>query len=387
MKGWIENKIGELIKELPKSKIMVSDASDFGVFPFYTSGDNILKYHTFLIDDENIFLATGGVANVKYYNGKTSYSTDTYVVCGDNIDTKYLYYFFLNIIEFINIHFFHGSGLKHLQKKDFKNFQFYHPKSLPEQKKIAQILSTIDNVIEQTQKLIAKYKHIKTGLMQDLLTKGIDKNGNIRTEETHKFKDSPLGRIPEEWEVDKLEKCSILLNNLRKPISALEREHMIGDYPYYGATGIIDYINEFRINGKCVLMGEDGDHFLKFKSQEMTILVDGKFNVSNHAHILQGKPNCNTEWIHYYFSHKDITYYLTRQGAGRFKLNKESLQNLPILLPKPKEQIRISDFIQNFNKTIDIYNKEINKLQKQKTGLMQDLLTGKVRVTELLGKK
>jgi type I restriction enzyme S subunit len=73
-----------------------------------------------------------------------------------------------------------------------------------EQRKIAEILETIDNAIEKTDKIIEKYKRIKQGLMQDLLTKGIDENGNIRDEKTHKFKDSPLGRIPEEWEVVRL---------------------------------------------------------------------------------------------------------------------------------------------------------------------------------------
>ena len=75
----------------------------------------------------------------------------------------------------------------------------FPPKS--EQTKIAEILSTVDQAIEQTEALIAKQQRIKTGLMQDLLTRGIDEDGNLRSEETHEFKDSPLGRIPVEWDV------------------------------------------------------------------------------------------------------------------------------------------------------------------------------------------
>ena len=71
----------------------------------------------------------------------------------------------------------------------------------PEQTKIAEILSTVDRAIEQTETLIAKQQRIKTGLMQDLLTRGIDEHGNLRSEQTHAFKESPLGRIPLEWEV------------------------------------------------------------------------------------------------------------------------------------------------------------------------------------------
>ena len=69
----------------------------------------------------------------------------------------------------------------------------------PEQTKIAEILSTVDQAIEQTEALIAKQQRIKTGLMQDLLTRGIDENGNLRSEDNHEFKDSPFGRIPVEW--------------------------------------------------------------------------------------------------------------------------------------------------------------------------------------------
>ncbi|MCB1191187.1 MAG: restriction endonuclease subunit S [Leptospiraceae bacterium] len=93
-----------------------------------------------------------------------------------------------------------GSGIPHVDKEILENI-LLQKFSKPEQTKIAEVLSTVDKAIEQTEVLIAKQQRIKTGLMQDLLTKGIDKYGNLRNEKTHKFKDSPLGRIPVEWEV------------------------------------------------------------------------------------------------------------------------------------------------------------------------------------------
>ncbi len=255
------------------------------------------------------------------------------------------------------------------------------PKTKTEQQSIANILSKTDQAIAHTEALITKYTRIKTGLMQDLLTKGIDKNGNIRTEQTHEFKDSPLGRIPKEWECLSLGSCIELHNNKRKPISAQVRSKMIGDYPYYGATGIIDKISEFKVEGEFVLFGEDGDHFLKWVYQEQTALVNGKFNVSNHAHIVKGNHRSSTKWIHYFYCHRDITFYLTRQGAGRFKLNKASLLSLPILLPiSTTEQDLIIDRIEKVNEYCDNLKSELFKLQSLKTGLMQDLLSGKVRV-------
>jgi type I restriction enzyme, S subunit len=95
----------------------------------------------------------------------------------------------------------HGSTMQHITRKELQRFGAPCPDSKPEQTKIAEILSTVDRAIEQTEALIAKHQRIKSGLMQDLLTRGIDEHGNLRSEDTHPFKNSPLGRIPEGWAV------------------------------------------------------------------------------------------------------------------------------------------------------------------------------------------
>jgi len=98
-----------------------------------------------------------------------------------------------------------GTTFAEISKAALATVALPFPTSPPEQAKIAEILSTVDRAIEQTEALIAKQQRIKTGLMQDLLTRGIDEHGKIRCEETHPFKDSPLGRIPAEWEVGDLD--------------------------------------------------------------------------------------------------------------------------------------------------------------------------------------
>ena len=203
--GWKKSELGAVIVEKAKSTIKVSDAANFGKFPFFTSGDSILLHDRKIIEGENLFLATGGVANIKYFDGEAAYSTDTFAIStNEEAKARYLYYYLLSKVGYINKNYFEGSGLKHLQKKDFRKHAFVLPSSPTEQQKIASILSKLDEAITQTEKLIDKYKKIKEGLMHDLLTRGIDEQGNIRSEETHKFKDSPLGRIPVEWNIVKL---------------------------------------------------------------------------------------------------------------------------------------------------------------------------------------
>jgi type I restriction enzyme, S subunit len=151
------------------------------------------------------------------------------------------------------------------------------------------------------------------------------------------------------------------------------------------STGIIDRISVFKVEGEFVLIGEDGDHFLKWKSQEQTTLTSGCFNVSNHAHIVKGTKQCLTKWIHYFYSHRDITFYLTRQGAGRFKLNKTSLLSLPILVPKDiTEQNLIIDKIEKINVLINDLGAQKTKLDSIKTGLTQDLFSNKVAVKAII---
>lgn len=213
-----------------------------------------------------------------------------------------------------------GTGIPHVPKDLNRILKIYYPKNKNRQKKIATILSTIDTAIEKTQELIDKYQQIKTGLMHDLFTRGIGENGKLRpprNEAPDLYKESELGWIPKEWEVNSIDYFCDVFNYFRFPIAAEIRETMKGAYPYYGPTGIVDFINEYRLNGQYVLIGEDGDHFLKSNKMEMTQLLNGKFNVNNHAHILKGKNNCSDEWFYTFYMNRDITFWLTRQGAGR----------------------------------------------------------------------
>ena len=200
--GWVKKAIGECVFEKRKSQINVEDASDFGSYPFFTSGDSVLRFEQKLVDGENLYLADGGTADIKFYNGPAAYSNHTYVLgCKEGIYTKYMYYALLNLRDYIDNNFFQGTGLKNLNKGEFKRHEIYIPSSTDEQKCISDALSEVDEVINPTDALITKYESIKKGLIADLLTNGIDAAGNIRSESTHQYKDSPIGRIPVEWEV------------------------------------------------------------------------------------------------------------------------------------------------------------------------------------------
>ncbi|WP_409419998.1 restriction endonuclease subunit S [Pseudaeromonas sp. ZJS20] len=194
-----------------------------------------------------------------------------------------------------------------------------------------------------------------------------------------------LKSIPDGWSFNYVGKAFAIRNNLRKPISEEERAKNPGCYPYYGPTKIQGYIGSYEQDGCFALIGEDGDHFLKYNEQSMTQLVDGKCTINNHAHIIEGTKTATREWFYYYFMHRDIFSFLSRQGAGRYKLNKASLEKIPVLIPPVIEQNKIFQILSTWDQAISTTEQLLANSQQQKKALMQQLLTGKKRLLDKNG--
>ncbi|KPU83087.1 hypothetical protein JI57_02480 [Psychromonas sp. PRT-SC03] len=192
--------------------------------------------------------------------------------------------------------------------------------------------------------------------------------------------------IPEGWKLDKVGKALVIRNNFRKPISKEVRAIMPGNYPYYGPTKIQGYISEYEQDGTYALIGEDGDHFLKYSKMRQTQFISGKCTVNNHAHIIDSSEQCESEWFYIFFKHRNITNFLSRQGAGRFKLNKATLEKLPLLIPPINEQRKIAKILSTWDKAIGTTERLIDNSKQQKKALMQQLLTGTKRLLDDSGK-
>jgi type I restriction enzyme S subunit len=401
LKGWNSAELGKLIIERKKSGLKVSDAANFGQFPFFTSGEAVLQHTNKLIEGENIYLATGGVANIKYYNGEAAYSTDTYTISSNGqIETEYLYFDLLNIIEYINANYFQGSGLKHLQKKDFRKHLILYPEQVTEQREIARILRKVDDAINQTEKLITKYSRIKSGLVQDILTKGIDKKGNIRSEATHKFKDSPLGRIPVEWHCVKLSKLAKISSGLT--LGKVYPEIGTKEMPYLRVANVQDgyldlseikhirvpvaQIPKYQLEIGDVLMNEGGDFD---KLGRGTVWAGQIPNCLHQNHVFKVRLNQKEmlpEFLSIYSASSfGKTFFIlsSKQSTNLASINKSQLKEFPILKPELTEQYRILNAIKNQAIILEVTLNKLSKLQAIKVGLMQDLLSGKVRVNQL----
>jgi type I restriction enzyme, S subunit len=295
-------------------------------------------------------------------------------------DAEYHYYNFLFNIDYFK-RFGSGSTFAEISKRDIEKLFFTIPTSLAEQRKIARILSTVDEVIQKTEAAIAKYKSIKSGMMRDLFTRGIDlKTGKLRPsfeEAPQLYRESELGMVPKEWEVVRLDKVSQNLDGKRRPIKEGDRSLIQGIYPYYGASGIIDYVNNFIFEEPLILLGEDGENVVS-RNLPLAFIVNGKVWVNNHAHVLKPNADMDITYLCEYLEYLDYSDIVS--GSAQPKITQNTLNKKLVKKTVLNEQTHIAKRIKGINKIITKEESCLSKHQQLKSALMSDLLTGKVRV-------
>lgn len=159
-----------------------------------------------------------------------------------------------------------------------------------------------------------------------------------------------------EWKTYRLGEIVDLFDYKRIPLSSSQRLKRKGIYPYYGAQGIIDYIDDYIFDGEFLLVAEDGEN-LKSKKQDIAQIAKGKYWVNNHAHILKSNGLCNLTYLCYILNRTDISGYIT--GSAQPKLNQANLLSITLSLPPIEEQNKIASFILSFDDKIEL-NRRIN---------------------------
>ncbi len=185
--------------------------------------------------------------------------------------------------------------------------------------------------------------------------------------------------IPVGWEVTTLGKVCTFLDGKRKPIKESDRAMRRGIYPYYGASGIIDYVDNFIFDEELILLGEDGANILN-RSTPLAFKVSGKIWVNNHAHVLRPNQDMDIGFLTEYL--ESLKYDKYNTGTAQPKLNKEVCSSIEVIKPPFEEQRAIGTIFSTWDNGIEKLQQLIAAKQKRKKALMQQLLTGKKRFKE-----
>ncbi|MBK7697145.1 MAG: restriction endonuclease subunit S [Saprospiraceae bacterium] len=184
-------------------------------------------------------------------------------------------------------------------------------------------------------------------------------------------------KIPKDWVIKELNEVIDFLDGKRKPVKDSDRSKIQGAYPYYGASGIIDYVNDYIFDEELILLGEDGANIIN-RSSPLAFRVSGKIWVNNHAHVLKPKNGNDIGYVTEFL--ESIKYDKYNTGTAQPKLNKEVCSGIPILLPPLPEQKAIAQVLSTADAAIHSTEKLIAQKELRKKWLMQQLLTGKKRL-------
>lgn len=330
-----------------------------------------------------------GIRKVSFKNG-VNYSRLLYYILQSN-----------TIQKIIDV-YASGSTIKHASSAIPHLFTVI-PNSSSERNKITEVLSTIDGAIEKTDALIEKYKRMKTGMMQDLFCYGIDDKGKIRSEKTHKFKNSPLGKIPEEWKVvNILSFINQADPNAIKPGpfgSDLKKEtYTENGFKVYGQEQVIAgnpdignyWISKKKYNELVAFKIAAGDVLISLVGTIGNVLVlpqNCSAGIIN-PRLLKITPDvnkCDMRFLVYSLLHEKTNAQLNNFATGGTMpvLNKGIIENIAFVFPPQKEQKLISGAIDRIENLTVRETLGREKLASLKAGLMEDLLTGIVRVNNL----
>jgi type I restriction enzyme, S subunit len=327
------------------------DESENGIYPFYVRSKNILKSDTFEFDEVAIVIpGEGAIGDIYHYvEGKYSLHQRAYRIhiTSDVVNTKFLYHFMTsNFKQYILMKSVGATAIS-IRKPMLEGFQIPIPcpenpkKSLEIQADIARILDSFTALTsELTAELTARkmqYNHYRDQLLS--------------------FDDAEV-----EWKT--LGELAENLDSKRKPITSSQRDP--GEIPYYGASGVVDYVKNYIFDGDFLLVSEDGANLLA-RNTPIAFSISGKSWVNNHAHVLKFETYAERRFVEYYLNSIDLTPYIS--GAAQPKLNKKNLESISIPNPSPEEKKRIVAILDKFdamtNSTSEGLPREIGLRQKQ----------------------
>ena len=393
--GWSKKTLRELAT-INYGKSPAAILSEDGAYPVVGTGGVERNGTDYLHDGESIVLGRKGSIERVYFTTGKFWTIDTAYYLSNFIETvpAWLYYF-LQTLDLRQLN--EATGVPSLSRNVLYGIEVLTP-SKSMQTKIAKVLSKVDQAIDQTKILILKQQRIKIGLMRNLLTRGIDEHGTVRSEQTHKFKNSSLGRIPMEWGVKKIEE---LLSEVDPPMrsgpfgsSLLKEELCESGIPLLGIDNV--FPEKFVSNYRRFVSARKAKQLKRFvvRPQDIIITIMGTVGQccivpDDIGEVLSSKHiwtiSLDKELYSPYLACIQINYapWVTShfakdmQGGIMTSIRSETLRTTYLPVPPIDEMQEIENRLRAISNDIDTLQIFHRKLLSQKTSIMQDLLTGR----------
>ena len=336
----------------------------------------------------------GSYCGSLHYSSKSSWVTDNAIratAINEN-DEQFLYY----LLQTLSLNEWRaGSGQPLLNQSILSSIPVQVP-PLPEQRAIAHILGTLDDKIELNRRMNETLEEMARALFKswfvDFDPVRAKMDGRWRPGQSlpglpaehyelfpDRLVDSELGEIPEGWEVGTLGDVIEVYDSRRVPLNSRQRASRQGPYPYYGAAGVMDYVDDFLFDGVYVLTGEDGT-VIDTDGHPVVQYIWGQFWVNNHAHVLKGKGGISDEHLYLLLQQADIQAFVT--GAVQPKLNQKYLRAIPAVLPDESVCYLFSDLLQPIFATVRSRTEEFRDLAQHRDAMLPKLVSGEVRACE-----
>ena len=392
---WEVKKIGELCSITTGSQ-NTQDHKEDGKYPFFVRSQEVERIDKYIFDTEGVVTAGDGVGTGKifhYVNGKFGLHQRCYLMYefDRNISAKYFYWIF-SVNFYDRVHSMTAkSSVDSVRREMIADMPIAFP-PIKEQQRIANALSDVDTLIANLEKLIAKKKNIKQGAMQQLLTGKKRLPGFAPAKPT--YKQTELGKIPTDWEVKHLKKIGVF----SKGAGISRDESNSGNIPAvrYGEiyTKHNDYIKKFYshisqdVADKSVKM-QKGDLLFSASGETKedigkTIAFVDDFDAYAGGDIIIFTPTETIDSIYmgYLLNFPSIAKQkaMKAQGDAVVHITTDSLKKLAVCLPSPQEQTAIANVLSDMDTEIATLETKLAKYRKLKTGMMQQLLTGKIRL-------
>ena len=358
-----------------------------GIFPVYsgqTENEGVMgRINTYDYDEpECLFTTTVGakVMTPRVLQGKFSLSQNCLIMKNIKTTSVHFFYYGLSALFDYEKSLIPSHMQPSLRIEDLKKYKLFIP-PLAEQQRIAEFLdrkcAEVDEMIALQEQIIEELKAYKQSVITEAVTKGLNPDVPM--------KDSGIewiGQIPEHWEVSKVKWECAIMDYLREPISAENRKNELGLYDYYGASGVIDKIDDYNVDDKVLLIGEDGAN-LVMRNLPLVYKAEGKFWVNNHAHILKPLANNCYSYMAYMLEAGDYTHYIT--GSAQPKLSQDNIKNFIIPMPRDyTEQQTIADYLgekcADIDSLIQTKQSKIDSLKEYKKSIIYEYVTGKKEV-------